>query len=142
MKTYHNLEDAIKDSITEIESAAEKTLQDAGEFAREAAISTDLFKVSSSFKAHTQFHTLDKLNGFVLTDRPWAEYLEFGNNQKGPFIRPVNAKALHFVVGGRDVFTKKVRTHGPLPFMANAGDKLDSEIENIFNRNLEASIKE
>jgi hypothetical protein len=139
---YPNLESAMQDVVKEVEKAAEKTLQDAGEFARQEAINTDLFKVSSSFKAHTQFHTLDKLNGFVLADMPHAQYLEFGNNEKGPFIRPVNAKALHFVVGGRDVFTKKVRSHGPLPFMANAGDKLDSEIENIFNRNLEASIKD
>lgn len=135
-----DISDAIKKKIAEIESAAEQTLQDAGKFAREEALATDLFKVSESFKDHTQFTTLDKFNGFVRADRPWAQYLEFGNNQKGPFITPVNAKVLHFQIGGRDIFTKKVRTHGPLPFMENAGKKLEDNIEGIFIDNLNKTL--
>lgn len=131
---YNNIEDAVKASVTEIEEASEKTLQDAGEFARQAAINTDLFNVSSSFKAHTQFHTLDKLNGFVLADRPWAEFLEYGNGPGRIYAK--NAKCLHFVVGGKDVFVKSVNSHPPLPFMENAGIATEEAFEGIFIENL------
>jgi hypothetical protein len=136
---YNNIEDAVKASVTEIEEAAEKTLQDAGKFARDAALSTDLFHVGGNFRDKTQFHTLDRFNGFLLTDNDYAQFLEYGNNQK-PFITPTNKKCLHFVVGGKDIFTKKVRTHGPLPYMSEAGDQLEEVIDKMFEENLNKTL--
>jgi hypothetical protein len=137
---YPSIPEAVKATISEIESAAEQTLQDAGKFAREEALSTTKFKVSDTFRDATQFHTVDKTNGFVLADKFYAEYLEFGNNEKGPRIYPTTAKVLHFVSGGKDVFVKWVSSHEPYKFMEEAGQKLDGEIENIFVKNLNSKL--
>jgi hypothetical protein len=137
---YKSIPEAVQATIAEIEAAAEQTLQDAGKFAREEALSTTKFKVSDTFSNATQFHTVDKTHGFVLADKFYAQYLEFGNNEKGPKIYPTTAKALHFVAGGKDVFVKWVSSHGPYKFMEEAGDKLDGEIENLFLKNLNSKL--
>jgi len=125
-----------RDLEREINDAAEQTLKDAAEFARTEALSTTKFKVSTGFKQATQFHPLSKTSGFILADKPYAIYLEEGNNQGGPYIYPRNAKALHFVANGKDVFAKKVRSHPGYWFMQDASDKLDNEIDTMFQNNL------
>lgn len=131
---YKTIEEALEASRKEIEFAAEITLQDAGKFAREAALETDLFHVGANFRQATQFHTLDRFNGYVLTDNDFAQYLEFGNGPGRIYAK--NAKCLHFVVGGKDVFVKSVNSHPPLPFMENAGIATEEAIEGIFTENL------
>lgn len=131
-KVYSSIAEAVEIADIEIEAAAEATVQDAGEWAVKEALSTDKFKVSDTFKRATQFHRLDRFSGYVLADKPYAEYLEFGNDAKGPYIYPVRAKALHFMVGGKDVFVKKVRSHKAYNFMSDAGDKLEDRIQEIF----------
>jgi hypothetical protein len=138
MTVYTSLSEAIQVSVQEIEQAAEKTVSEAGKFAREEALATTKFKVSASFQQATQFHKLDRFSGFVLADKSYATYLEDGN---GPGrIYPRTAKALCFQVGGKTVFAKSVASHGPYRFMAEAGDKLDLEIENIFLTHLNAIL--
>lgn len=137
---YKDLKSAIQVTNKEIEEAAEHTLEEAGQFARREAISTDLFRVSDSFKQATQFTKLDRFNGFVQTHLDYAQYLEYGNDSEGPYIYPKNKKVLHFVVGGRDVFTKYVRSHHAYPYMANAGDKLNEVIDKVFEENLTKTL--
>jgi hypothetical protein len=141
MTIYKTLEEALKASQEEMEQAAEMTLQNAGDFARKAAVETNLFHVGNNFNQQTKFQSINRYNGFVRTDLDYAQYLEFGNNEKGAYIYPVNGKAFHFIIGGKDIFCKKARTHGPLPYMSDAGDKLEENIENIFTINLNKAIK-
>lgn len=43
---------------------------------------------------------------------PYAAIHEYGGQTRPHLIRPVNARALHFFVGGREVFAKLVRHPG------------------------------
>ena len=69
---FDNIGSAVKEIVKETEEAAEKTLIDAGKFAREAALKTTKFKVSDTFRQATQFQRVDKLSGFVLADKPYV----------------------------------------------------------------------
>jgi len=44
-------------------------------------------------------------------DVPYAAIHEFGGTINVPEMTPVKAKALHFIVGGKDIFVKRVRAH-------------------------------
>lgn len=44
-------------------------------------------------------------------DTPYAAIHEYGGTINIPEIVPVNAKALHFMIGGQDVFVKRVKAH-------------------------------
>lgn len=137
-----DLEKVVSDIIKGIEKAAEETVPVAAQFAKTAALNTTKFKVSDTFRSATNFHPLSKLSGFVSTDKDYAYWLEEGNNQKGDYIYPRTAKALHWKSGGNDVFAKRVKAHGPLTYMGDAADKLDDEIEHIFLNELTKIIGE
>lgn len=57
--------------------------------------------------------TSDAIQGTVSTDPsvPYARIQEYGGTINIPEIVPKRAKALHFVIGGRSVFAKRVRAH-------------------------------
>lgn len=116
----------------QIEEAAEKALENAGKRGVQLAQQTTLFKTSNSFKQAIQFHPISKYSGFVLADKPYAQYLEEGNPSQGFVIRPRNAKVLHFFINGKEIFTTKSTAHGPLPFMQQAATKLETELPDIF----------
>lgn len=44
-------------------------------------------------------------------DVPYAAIHEFGGTIQIPEITATKAKALHFIIGGKDIFVKKVRAH-------------------------------
>lgn len=125
----------------QIEAASIQTLLDAGKLGEKAARETKLFKNNGPLRDATNFHITSKTSGFVLADKSYAQFLEFGNNQGGPYIYPRKAKALHFFINGEEVFVKKVRSHGPLPFMDNAGKIVEAAIEEIWNKNIEKQIR-
>lgn len=56
-------------------------------------------------------------SGIVISMLDYALYVEFGTAPH--IIRPVNAKALHWKAGGKDVFAQEVRHPGtrPNPFI-------------------------
>jgi hypothetical protein len=136
------LETILKELEGDIERAAANTVKVAGDYARTSALSTTKFKVSDTFRAATQFHSLDQFSGFVLADKDYAFWLEEGNNQQGSRIYPKNAKALHWKSGGKDVFAKSVKAHGPYNFMSDAADQLDEHIEELFLEELQKLIGE
>jgi hypothetical protein len=121
----------------QIEKAAHLTLLEAGNLGQEAARNTNRFKNNGPLRAATNFHETGEYTGFVLADKSYAIFLEDGNNAGGAFIYPVHAKALHFKIDGKDIFAKKVRSHGPLPFMKDAQEKVENNIEEIFNKNFD-----
>lgn len=72
----------------------------------------------------------------VLADKDYAFYVEMGNDPGGGYIYP-RGKALRFQAsGGNVVFTKRVRAHGPLPFMGNAENATQPLIEGIVSKHL------
>jgi Bacteriophage HK97-gp10, putative tail-component len=122
----------------QFERAAELTLKEAGELGVETAQDTNKFKIGK-LKDAIQFHPIDKLSGFVLADKPYAHWLEDGNDENGPFIVATNAKCLHFYVDGDEVFAKKVKSHGPYHFMQDSQDKVVEELPAIFEKNFNKS---
>jgi len=134
------LEKLLEQLPAQIEATAHQTLLDAGKLGEEAARNTKLFKNHGALRAATNFHTTGQLSGFVLADKPYAGYLEDGNPYKGFKIVPKQAKVLHFKIDGKDIFVKSSTAHGPLPFMQQAQDKVEGEIENIFNHNFDKYV--
>lgn len=88
----------------------------------------------------------DGLRGFVTIDRTIAPYGVYVHQGFKPFIIvPRHKKVLRWV--GRDgkfVFAKRVRHPGYKgdPFLFNALDAKDKDIEKIFDNRVEAAIKE
>jgi hypothetical protein len=80
-------------------------------------------KTSNLWKNITYRHIPSKYGAEVYTRVFYAEYVEEGT--KPHVIKVKNAKALHFKVGGKDVFVKKVNHPGTRakPFMQPAADK-------------------
>lgn len=128
--------------VPEIEDVGEATLHKAGKRGVELAQETNLFRTSQSFKDAITFTPVSSTNGFVLADKPYAPFLEYGNNEHGAFIYPVHGKALHFFINGTEVFAKKVKSHGPLPFMEQAANQLEQELPGIFEEEFDKIIKE
>lgn len=136
-----DLEKFLGNLPAQIEMAAHQTLLDAGKLGEESARNTKLFKNTGPLRAATNFHPTSKLTGFVLADKSYAGYLEEGNPSQGFKIVPKQAKVLHFKIDGHDVFVKSSTAHGPLPFMQQAQDKVEGEIEKIFNHNFDKYVK-
>jgi hypothetical protein len=113
-------------------------LDEIAEVAKNHAKSTTLFKgaANSGIRAAIKVLNAGQLARTVLADKDYAGYIEYGNNQKGPYIYPVKAKALHFFANGSEIFAKKVRSHGPLPFMEDAKTYTIKKIPDIIAKHL------
>lgn len=135
-----DLEDFAAILSSQVEQVAYKTLEDAGKLGEQAARDTRLFKNQGSLRAATNFHKTSDTTGFILADKSYAAFLEEGNPSQGFKILPKNAKVLHFVIDGKDVFTKSSTAHGPLPFMQEAQNTVEKEITNIFNNNFDQIV--
>lgn len=118
----------------EVFNALSASVKDAGEFGAKAARETTKFKNNGPLRDATNFHSLDDYSGFVLADKPYAQYLEEGNPAEGAIIhgKPI----LHFQINGEDVFVRSVKAHGGYHFMADAEAKTEAEIERIFDKRL------
>ena len=129
------------DFSADLEKVVHATLHEAGIFGRDKARNTTLFKNNGPLRAATNFFETSKNSGFVIADKSYAVFLEEGNPYAGFQILPKNAKMLHFFINGEEVFAKASTAHGPLPFMQEAQDATEMEIEKIFDRNFERIIK-
>lgn len=118
-----------------IEKAAHQTAMEAGELGAKAARDTKLFHNDGPLRDATNWHPIDQYSGFILADKEYATYLEDGNPSEGFIIKPIRAKTLHFWLNGEERFVKSVKAHGPLPFMQQSQDKVESEIEQIWESN-------
>ncbi len=68
---------------------------------------------------------------------------EFGGTIHIPEITPVKAKALHFVMGGKDVFAKRVRAHDvTMPERSFMRSALADMHDDIVNGMKDAVLKE
>lgn len=77
----------------------------------------------------------------VIADTSYAGYVEFGNGPPGGKIYPKRAKALRFVIDGKVLFRKWVRTSKPRPFMGNARTLMVSFIPDLFNSSIGRMIQ-
>ena len=132
-----------KDPFAELgpafQEAAEKTLAEAGALGVQLARNTNKFRIGKLHDA-IGFYPIDKYSGFVIADKPYAYWLEYGNDQGGPYIYPKTAKALHFFVDGQEVFAKKVRSHGPYWFMRDSQEEVIDAIPEMFLKNLKEQL--
>lgn len=136
LKHLHNIE-------KELTSTISKTLDTLATIAQTNAQSSKFFKGSgpNGLRANIKILKNGEMSRTVLADKNYAGYVEFGNNPGGDgFIRPVNAKYLHFWINGKEIFAKKVRSHGPLPFMKTAQIITEQFIPDIFNTAIQRLI--
>ena len=133
----------IANLISSLIPTVEKSLDKIAQVAVDHVKSTTLFKGSpdSGIRANTIIIKDGQLSRTVLANKFYAFYLEEGNNQKGPYIYPVKAKALHFKVNGEDVFCKRAKTHEGYHFMEAAFKHTMSVANNIINEDLGRIIK-
>jgi hypothetical protein len=115
-----------------------EALDEIAEIAQQKAKSTTLFGGSATggLRGSINIHKNGSFSRMVLAEKDYAGYVEYGNNQKGPYIYPIKAKALHFWINGREIFAKKVRSHGPLPFMNDAKEYTIKKIPGILAKHL------
>jgi len=68
----------------------------------------------------------------VIADKNYAYYVEYGNQQKGEYIYPVNKLALRFYVNGQVVFAKKAKTYPGTHFFGSALQEFKPTINQII----------
>jgi hypothetical protein len=134
---------AFKSSLTilgaRIESMCSAIIDELGFIGVSAAQNTNLFNNNGPLRQATQFHKADLFSGTVLADKPYAYWLENGNNQEGEYIYPKNInprtgkvfQCLHFYVNGAEVFTKRVKTHGGYFFMKSAREEVEKRYQSV-----------
>jgi hypothetical protein len=108
-------------------------LQGIGEAVIDEARDTSLFHHSQSFDDANITYQTSPTTQTVENTKSFSGYLEYGNPYEGFIIRPVNAKALRFVINGKVIFSKSVRAHGPLPFLEQSRDKVIEDQERLNN---------
>jgi len=119
-------------------SKVENSLEDIAKVAQQQAKSSHLFggSVNGGLRAAIKILSNGRFSRTVLADKDYAGYVEYGNNQKGPYIYPIRAKALHFFMNGKEIFAKRVRAHGPLPFMDEAKQYTIKKIPSIITKHI------
>ena len=128
------LEQAIQETILEIEKAATRTLEKAGELGVKEARSTTLFKHGNAFDEAIVFNKLSNHEGEVVSEKDI--YLEYGNGPKGQEI-PFNTPHVVYIEAIGDFrYVDHTVAHGPLPYMTNAADAVENAIEDIFEAEL------
>jgi hypothetical protein len=125
-----DFETAINELLHEVEIAAERTLEKAGQLGITEARSTTLFKHGNAFDEGIVFHKLSGHEGEVVSEKDI--YLEYGNGPKGSEI-PFNHPHVAFIEAIQDFrYVTHTVAHGPLPYMTNASEAVDNAIEDIF----------
>jgi hypothetical protein len=137
IKYFHNL-------AHQLPQAIEKGLEKVGEIAYESVVKTEQFKNygNNGLRTATKIIPDGSYAIEVLSDKPYAYWVEEGNNQKGPFIYPVRAQFLHFFIDGDEIFAKKVRSHGPLPYFTDARNEAENSIQDIMEHEIKKLIGE
>lgn len=122
---------------SKIDPAISDALKEIGDDIAEEARNTTKFKVGNLASAINFFPTSQN-TGYVIADKFYASWLEYGNNPGGDGrIRPINASALRFFINGTVVFAKSVKSHEPYNFMSDAVDKVSPTIPAIVAKHLD-----
>ena len=109
-----------RDVKVNMDKVAANTVKHIGQDIIEHARNTDKFHMGTEFKEGITFKQLNQYSGIV--------------SPGTGIITPINAKALHFKVGGQDVFVKSVSpiSAEKLGFMSDAISETTSNIDTIF----------
>ena len=116
----------------DIMAAISEGMDEVAEFAQKHASETSLFK-NNGINGLRNSIKIESNGAFVRTviaDKDYAPYVEYGRGE----VRPVNAKALRFVVNGELIFTKRSAPVAAKPFMAQAKAAAENEAPRIFDR--------
>lgn len=128
--------------IRNFPKAIEKALEKIGNVAYISVKNTKRFKGrDGGLKTATKFIPNGSYAAEILSDKHYAFWVQEGNNQNGEYIYPVRAKALHFIVNGQEVFAKKVKAHGPIPYFTDARDEVEIQAQSIMETALNMLIK-
>ena len=130
----------LKNLHKEIGNAVSRGLDRIAKIAQRKAKSSKLFEGNSPGGLRQNIRII-KNGSFirtVLADKWYADYVESGNNHgpNGNWIYPKRAKYLHFFWKGKEFFCKRVRAHGPLPFMRKAKESTEYSIISIMEQEL------
>lgn len=143
-KTF-DAEDYIKQCLAIVNNLPEtiqKSLDTLSEITKTNAKSSTLFKNrTGKLRSSIEITKAGLFKNIIGTKVSYAKYLEFGNHQNGPWIYPKRAKALRFVIDGKVIFAKRVRSHGPLPFLGKAVQLAESFIPDLFHSDIQTLIK-
>lgn len=118
----------------ELDRDVAELLQKTGELAVQQARGTQLFHTSDAFRDAIITKPVSNTKQVVWSQAPYSSYLEYGNNQKGPYIYPTSAKVLSFFQNGSLVFYRKVKSHGPLPYMQPALEAAENAIPQLWDQ--------
>lgn len=121
---FSQLQTHIDAVVSQLDSTLASTMDSLSEIVQTNAKSSKKFKdFTGKLRSGINFKRLNPTTWRVSTDQGYSNYVEFGNNKGGPYIYPKKAKALRFITReGKVVFAKRVRSHGPLPFLKPAAD--------------------
>jgi phage gpG-like protein len=84
---------------------------------KEDKLSGQVLNVQTGALRRSIFSTIEARGDYVVatvassSDVKYGRIHEFGGTIHVPEIVPVKAQALHFIVGGKDVFARRVRAH-------------------------------
>jgi len=126
----------------DFDNKVEKSLDDISEIAQNHAKSTNSFRyhTSSGLQGNINIIKNGHFARTVLANKDYAYYLEYGNNQKGPYIYPVRAKALHFWINGKEIFAKRVRSHEGYFFMKKAKEFATNKIIDVIKQHFKSIL--
>ena len=125
-----DFETALNELIQEVEKAAERALEKAGELGVKEARSTTLFKHGNAFDEGIVFNKLSNHEGEVISEKDI--YLEYGNGPAGQEIPFAHPHVVYIEAIGDFRYVDHTVAHGPLPYMTNAAEAVDNAIEDIF----------
>jgi hypothetical protein len=124
--------------------AVQEALDTLAEIGASNARSTKLYKNrSGKLRQNTKFRPAGTFIRDVIADTSYAGYVNFGNRPggTGAYIYPKRKKALRFVIDGKVIFARRVRSHGPLPFMDQARDLMVKFIPDLFESKIARAIQ-
>lgn len=131
---------ALHQILQELPGTIDTAMNQLAELGTQAAKNSNLFKGNGNLRKNIKFINDGAFAKTVIADTSYAGYVEFGNNQKGPKIYPVKAKALRFVVDGQVIFRKWVRSHSGKHFMEASRQVMINQAHGIFYRAIDSLI--
>lgn len=135
--------EALKNIANALDAAVRDALADTGRAGERSVKQTHWFKdQTGKLRRQTQFHLEGSNWGALVANTGYAAFIENGNRPSGlgKYIYPRKAHALRFTIGGTVIYARKVRAHGPLPFMKTAADVMRHSARGIFAEHLNKVI--
>jgi hypothetical protein len=132
LKTLHI---ALIEEITNLEDAAENAMLICGNFGVLHARSTTLFNHGITFENSITFEQTSRTEGKIVSDSPHAGYLEYGNPYAGAYIEQT-PHVVYFANTGQFRWVDHTIGHGPLPFIAEAGEYAADLLPEVFDDQL------